>query len=172
MPHTANYSLMKSLLCGAGNLLCLGTAFAIDTNRGVAVRRRPAKYPPTNLLAAIAFDRTSLRSVGDFRALPNSIQGRWLEWLLAQEIWRRKAIRGESTPEQLDYWQGGEHELDYVVRPDLMLECKRGGSSALEFAWFSRTFPKAELWIVGRDRFEGSRIRGRSFADVLLDENW
>lgn len=168
----ANNTVAQGYLELLADLLCLGTAFAIDTNRGVAVRRRPAKYPPTNLLAAVAFDRTSLRSVSDFRALPNPIQGRWLEWLLAQEIWRRKAIRGESTPEQLGYWQSGEHELDYVVRPDLMLECKRGGSSALEFAWFSRTFPKAELWIVGRDRFEGSRIRGRSFADVLLDESW
>jgi hypothetical protein len=53
-----------------------------------------------------------------------------------------------------------------------MFECKRGGSSALDFAWLARTFPKAELWIVGRDRFYGARIRSRTFADVLLVDSW
>jgi len=168
----ANNTVAQGYLELLADLLCVGTAFAWDESRGIAVRRRPAKFPPTNLLAAIAFDRGGLRSVADFRALPEPVQGRWFEWLLAQEIWRRRALRGELTPEQLAYWQGGDHELDYVVRPDLVFESKRGGSSALEFAWFAKTFPKAELWIVGRDRFDGARIRGRTFADVLLDDSW
>ena len=168
----ANNTVAQGYLELLADLLCVGTAFAWDESRGIAVRRRPAKFPPTNLLAAIAFDRGGLRSVADFRSLPEPVQGRWFEWLLAQEIWRRRALRGELTPDQLAYWQGGDHELDYVVRPDLVFECKRGGTSALEFAWFAKTFPKAELWIVGRDRFDGTRIRGRTFADVLLDESW
>lgn len=168
----ANNTVAQGYLELLADLLCVGTAFAWDASRGIAVRRRPAKFPPTNLLAAIAFDRSGLRTVADFRALPEPVQGRWFEWLLAQEIWRRRALRGEPTPEQLAYWQTGDHELDYVVRPDLLFECKRGSSSALEFAWFAKTFPKAELWIVGRDRFDGARIRGRTFADVLLDDSW
>lgn len=168
----ANNTVAQGYLELLADLLCVGTAFAWDESRGIAVRRRPAKFPPTNLLAAIAFDRGGLRTVADFRALPEPLQGRWFEWLLAQEIWRRRALRGELTPEHLAYWQSGDHELDYVVRPDLVFECKRGGSSALEFAWFAKTFPKAALWIVGRDRFDGTRIRGRTFADVLLDDTW
>jgi len=168
----ANNTVALGYLELLGDLLCVGTAFAWDENRGIAVRRRPAKFPPTNLLAAVAFDQAGLRTVADFRALPEEVQGRWFEWLLAQEIWRRKAMRGETTPEQLAYWQGGAHEIDYVVRPELLFECKRGGSSALEFGWFAKTFSQAELWIVGRDRFDGPRIRGRRLADVLLDETW
>ena len=168
----ANNTVAAGYLELLADLMCLGTAFAYDESRGIAVRRRPAKFPPTNLLAAIAFDRTRLRTVADFQALPEADQGRWFEWLLAQEIWRRRALRGEALPDQLGYWQSGTHEIDHVVRPDLLFECKRGGSSALEFGWFPRTFPRAELWIVGRDRFDGQRIRGRTFADVLADESW
>lgn len=168
----ANNTVALGYLELLADLLCVGTAFAWDESRGIAVRRRPAKFPPTNLLAAVAFDRAGLRTVADFRALPEPVQGRWFEWLLAQEIWRRRAVRGDPMPEHLAYWQSGDRELDYVVDQQRVFECKRGGSSALVFAWFLRTFPKAELWIVGRDRFDGARIRGRTFADVLLDETW
>ncbi|MBL8753490.1 MAG: ATP-binding protein [Planctomycetes bacterium] len=168
----ANNTVAAGYLELLADLLCVGSAFAWDEGRGIAVRRRPAKFPPTNLLAAIAFDGARLRSVADFHALPEEQQGRWFEWLLAQEIWRRKAIRGEATPEQLAYWKSDQHELDYVVRPDLVIECKRGASSAFEFGWFPRVFPKADLWIVGREAFTGGRIHGRTFADVLLDDGW
>jgi predicted AAA+ superfamily ATPase len=97
----ANNTVAQGYLELLADLLCVGTAFAWDESRGVAVRRRPAKFPPTNLLAAIAFDRGGLRTIADFRALPEPVQGRWFEWLLAQEIWRRRALRGELTPEQL-----------------------------------------------------------------------
>lgn len=105
----------------------------LDENRGIAVRRRPAKFPPTNLLAAVAVRSTRPGCAPSPTFVPSreSVQGRWFEWLLAQEIWRRRALRGEPTPEQLAYWQGGDHELeDYVARPDLVFESKRGGSSA------------------------------------------
>jgi uncharacterized protein len=100
----ANNTVAAGYLELLADLMCLGTAFAYDESRGIAVRRRPAKFPPTNLLAAIAFDRTRLRTVADFQALPEADQGRWFEWLLAQEIWRRRARRGEATPDQLGYW--------------------------------------------------------------------
>jgi len=59
-----------------------------------------------------------------------------------------------------------------VVRPDLLVEVKRGGASAFEYAWFPRTFPKARLWVVGRDRFEADRLRGLTAEDLLLDASW
>ena len=75
-------------------------------------------------------------------------------------------------PEVLHYWQGGDHEIDYVVRPDLLLEVKRGGAGPLEFAWFARTFPKAQLWIVGRERFDAGPLTGRTVTDLLRDDTW
>jgi predicted AAA+ superfamily ATPase len=154
------------------DLMCLGRARAFDPSRRVAVARRPAKYPPINLLAAVAFDRARLRSAADFLALPAPEQGRWWEWLVAQEIWRRAARRGDPVPEDLLYWSTRDREIDYVVSPRLLVEVKRGGGSAFEYAWFPRTFPEAELWVVTRARFEADRIRGRTLADLLRDESW
>lgn len=52
------------------------------------------------------------------------------------------------------------------------MEVKRGGASAFEYAWFPKTFPKASLWVVGRERFEADRLRGLTTEDLLLDTSW
>lgn len=168
----ANNTVAAGYLELLADLMCLGVAHAWDADREIIVRRKPAKFPPINLLVAVAFDRARLRTVGDFRALPEPVQGRWLEWLMAQEISRRAALRGEPTPEILGYWRGGGHEVDYVVRPDLLVEAKRGATSPLDFAWFPRAFPKARLCVVGRDNFEVDRMRGIGWEEFLLADEW
>ncbi|MBI5362051.1 MAG: ATP-binding protein [Planctomycetes bacterium] len=168
----ANNTVASGYLQMLADLMTLGTAHAWDADRKLSVRRKPAKFPPINLLAAITFDRARLRTVDDFKALAPEVQGRWYEWLVAQEIARRAALRGDESPETLHYWEGGDHELDYVVRPDLLIEVKRGGTSALEFGWFARTFPRAKLRVVGRDRFTAERITGMTLEDLLLDPEW
>jgi predicted AAA+ superfamily ATPase len=168
----ANNTVAAGYLELLADLLCVGRAHAWDPDRRTSVRRRPAKFPPINLLAAVAFDAARTRSVGGFHALPAEAQGRWFEWLVAQEIARRAARRGEDSPETLHYWQGEEREVDYVVRPDLWIEVKRGAASAMEFAWFPRSFPRARLWIACRERFDAGRIRGLTLEDLLLDETW
>ncbi|HEU4418905.1 MAG TPA: AAA family ATPase [Planctomycetota bacterium] len=168
----ANNTTAAGYLELLGDLMCIGSAFAWDPSRRIALRRKPAKFPPINLLAAVAFDGSRLRSVTDFEALPPEVQGRWWEWLVAQELWRRAALRGEQTPEELLFWASGDREIDYVVRPELWIEVKRGGASALEFAWFARSFPRAELRIVGRERFAADRIRGLTMAELLRDPSW
>lgn len=45
-------------------------------------------------------------------------------------------------------------------------------ASALDFSWFARTFPKAELWIAGRERFTADKIRARTIADMLREPDW
>lgn len=168
----ANNTVAAGYLELLADLTCIGFQPPWDANRRIAVRRKPAKFPPTNLLAAVAFDRARLRSVADFHALRPEDQGRWYEWLVAQEIWRRAAIRGDDVPELLPYWEGGDHELDFVVRPDLLLEVKRGSSGALEFAWFPQTFPKAQLWVVAREPFGAGPIRGVTASDLLRSPDW
>jgi predicted AAA+ superfamily ATPase len=100
------------------------------------------------------------------------VQGRWLEWLVAQEIWRRAAIRGDEIPDQLLYWRGGDHELDFVVTPELFVEVKRGRTSPVEYAWFPRRFPHAKLIVVGRDSFETDAITGMRFEQFLQSSVW
>lgn len=168
----ANNTVAAGYLELLADLMCVGTAWSWDSSRGIGLRHKRAKFPPINLLAAVAFDSHRLRCVADWKALPNETQGRWWEWLVAQEIWRRAALRGEESPEELLFWASKEHEVDYVVRPSLLVEVKRGGASAMEFGWFPHAFPKAELWIVGRERFAADRIRGLTMADLLRDNNW
>ena len=52
---------------------CAGTCHAWDADRRVSVRRKPAKFPPINLLAAVAFDRARLRTIAGFAALPYDV---------------------------------------------------------------------------------------------------
>jgi predicted AAA+ superfamily ATPase len=168
----ANNTVAQGYLELLADLLCVGAARAWDANRQIALRRRPAKSPPINLLAAVAFSPARLRTVADFEAMSAEEQGRWWEWLVAQEIWRRAARRGEEVPEDLLFWASPEHEIDFVVRPDLLIEVKRGGASPLEFSWFRRTFPNARLRIVSRDRFAAGPITGSTIEDLLLDPSW
>jgi predicted AAA+ superfamily ATPase len=154
------------------DLMCLGSAFAWDANQKVAIRRRPAKFPLINLLVATTFHPNRLRSVADFRSLPPEEQGRFHEWLVAQEIWRRTAIRGEELPEQLHYWQSATHGLDYVLAPDHFVEVKRGRTGAVEFGWFPRAFPGARLTVIGADRFDADRVRGMTLEQFLLEPAW
>ena len=168
----ANNTVAAGYLELLADLMCVGTAYAWDVDRGVSARRKPAKFPPINLLAALAFDRSRLRSVDDFRALSPEAQERWLEWLVAQEIAWRSARRGELTPDVLHYWRARDREVDFVVRPDLLVEVKRGRANPLDYGWVAQTFPGARLWLVGTERFETDAMRGLTHEDLLLDDSW
>ncbi len=149
------------------DLMVLGISHAWDPSLKVPVRRKPAKFPFVNMLAAVAWDPAGLRCVDDFDALPEPRQGVWLEWLVAQELWRRAAITGAPDPEILLHWRSRTNELDFVVPPDGFVEVKRGRSSPLEFGWFGRVFPGALLEVVGADRYETRTIHGVPMADFL-----
>ncbi|MBN1834976.1 MAG: ATP-binding protein [Spirochaetales bacterium] len=149
------------------DLMCLGTGPAWDESRRVTVSRRPAKFHFINLLAAAASSPDRLRSAHSFGKLPEQAQGKWLEWLVAQELWRRRSIDGTQVPESLPYWQGKEHGLDYVVSPRLFVEVKRGRSSPVEFSWFPRVFRGARLIVVSASEFETEAIIGITFEQFL-----
>ncbi len=151
------------------DLMCVGISPAWDEGRRIAVARRPAKFPLLNLLAAVAWAPSSPRSVDAFRSLPAPVQGRWWEWLVAQELWRRAAIRGDDQPERIPYWKTRNRELDFVPAPDHYIEVKRGGATALDYAWFPRTHPGARLTVISRDRFETDRIQGVTLEEFMAD---
>lgn len=150
------------------DLMVVGSSHAWDASRKGVQRRKPAKYPFINLLAAVAWDQSRMRTVDDFLALPAQRQGVWLEWLVAQELWRRAAIRGEEIPEELPYWKSAQHELDFVLGPNQYLEVKRGRVSPLEFGWFVKTHPRAHLEVVSQEAFEANAIQGLTLSDFLL----
>jgi len=150
------------------DLLVLGESVTWDASRRVEVRRKPAKYPFVNLLAMIAWHPERVRSAAEFLALESPVQGGWIEWLVAQELWRRAAIAGAPDPEQMLFWQGGGHETDFVVNPRLHVEAKRGAVSPTDFTWFPRSFPKADLLVVNSRRFTATRVIGVTLEDFLL----
>jgi len=123
----------------------------------------------TNLLVAAAWSPERLRSADDFERLPSDAQGKWREWLVAQELWRRAALGGAEFPERMHYWQSPEHEIDFVLDRETYLEVKSGRTTAMEFAWFARAFPRAKLIVVGQDRFEARCVTGTTMEDFLLE---
>jgi hypothetical protein len=95
-------------------------------------------------------------------------QGQWPEWLVAQDLRRRNALTGAEIPEQLHFWPSGEHEIDFVVGRDSFLEVKRGQASALEFSWFSRSFPRGRLTVSCDTPFKASNVTGARLEEFLL----
>jgi predicted AAA+ superfamily ATPase len=166
----ANNTVAAGYLELLADLLSVGISHPLDASRGVRLVRRPAKFPFTNLLVAAAWAPDRPRSVADVRALEPSRAGTWLEWLVAEELWRRAALRGDEAPELLDYWEGGGHELDFAPAPEGFVEVKHGRTSPIEYAWFPRVFPKGRLTVIGRDRWEAEGMRGVTIEDFLLGE--
>ncbi len=165
----ANNTIAAAYVELLADLLCVGQALAWDPAKKVGLPRRPAKFPFTNLLAAVTFSRARMRTVAEFETLPAAERGRWWEWLVAQELFRRAALAGEESPERMHYWQSTEHEADFVVDPAQFIEVKQGRTTALDHAWFARSFPKANLRVVGAERFETATVRGVTMEDFLLE---
>jgi predicted AAA+ superfamily ATPase len=149
------------------DLLCVGTSPSWDAGRRAELPRKPAKFPFVNLLAASVWSPDAPRTPAELSALPTERQAVWLEWAVAQELFRRAAIRGEPEPMRVPYWQGGGHELDFVAATESLIEVKRGRASALEFAWFPKTFPAGRLTVICSTPFETERIIGVTLERFL-----
>jgi predicted AAA+ superfamily ATPase len=165
----ANNTVAAGWIEMLSNLLCVGTSVAWDAAKRREVSRKPAKYPFVNLLAATVWSPDAPRTADDFERLPAARQAAWYEWAVAQELFRRAAIRGETDPERLPYWQGGDHEVDFVVG-NSFIEVKRGPASALDFAWFAKVLPKSHLTVVCATTFEADRVRGVTLDAFLAGE--
>lgn len=163
----ANNSVAAGYIDLLSDLMCVSSSFAWDLSRERLNRRRPSKFHMTNLLAAVAWHPARIRRPEDYIARSPDEQGQWLEWLVAQELWRRAAIRGDEFPEILSFWQGDGKEIDFVVDSQSFLEVKRGKTSALEFGWFTRVFSKGRLTVISKSRFETDRVKGITFSDFL-----
>jgi uncharacterized protein len=164
----ANNTVAAGYIEALSDLMCVATAFAWDAGLKRANRRRPCKFHLTNLLVGAAWHPGHLRTPEDYLNLPEAAQAALLEWAVAQENWRRAARRGDEMPELMHYWQGGGHELDFVLGPGEFVEVKRGRTGPLDFAWFPKSFPDGHLTVIGASRFETGQIAGLTLEDFLL----
>jgi uncharacterized protein len=164
----ANNTVAAGYVDLLSDLMSAASCFAWDDAHRRPNRRRPCKFHITNLLVAAVWHPQRLRRPGDVRSLSAAEQGGLFEWLVAQEIFRRAALRGDEFPEVMAFWQSGEHELDFVLGSDRFIEVKRGRAGPLDFMWFPKCFPKAYLTVISESRFETDQIRGVTLDDFLL----
>ncbi len=164
----ANNTVAAGWIEMLSDLLCVGTSLAWDSDKAVEIPRRPAKFHFVNLLAAAVWSPDAPRTAADFDGLPSERKGIWQEWAVAQELFRRAAIRGDPAPERMPHWRGREHEIDFVLGADEYLEVKLGRATALEFGWFLKSFPKGRLTVICRTPFEADRLRGITLKSFLL----
>ena len=163
----ANNTVAEGYIDMLCDLMCIAPTYAWDASRQIKVRRRPRKLPFCNTMVALAWHPAHLRTVQDFKQAPNDVRAMWREWTVAQELWRRAAIAGRDSAEELQYWQGSGHEIDFVDPPGDFIEVKSGKTSPVDFAWFSRTFPNRVLTVVGPNTFETAAVKGVTMEDFL-----
>lgn len=164
----ANNTVAAGYIDLLADLMCVAPSFAWDSAKKRSNRRRPCKFHLTNMLFGTAWHPRKPRSPREYLSLPENKQGAILEWTVAQECWRRAAIRGDEIPESMNFWQGGDHELDFVLNPESFLEVKRGKTSPLDFAWFPASFPCGRLVVISDSRYETAQITGVTMEDFLL----
>lgn len=164
----ANNTVAAGYVEQLSDLLCLMPSWAWDPNRKALQLRKPCKFHFVNLAAVVAFHPSAPRSVHEFDALPPEVQGQFLEWLMAQEIWRRSVLAGHPNPEALGYWSSKEHEIDFVAPSQEFIEVKRGRAGPLDFTWFGTVFPQSKLTVICETPFEVKQVKGITLEEFLL----
>jgi len=96
----ANNTVAQGYVSLLSDLMCIASSFAWDPSRKVRVRRSPA-----STISATPWRRwpgiPPWSGRRGLRAVACGGQGAWYEWAVAQELWRRAAIRGEELPEEM-----------------------------------------------------------------------
>lgn len=164
----ANNTLASEYIEQLSDLLCVLPSWPWDPQRKILQPMKPCKFQLINLAMAVAFHPAKLRAIHEFEALTPEDQGMFLEWLIAQELWRRAVLRGADNPEAIGFWTSQEHEIDFVTPDEHLIEVKRGSSGPMEFQWFPKVFPKRDLIVVCKTAFSSKQVLGVTVHDFLL----
>jgi len=164
----ANNTIAAEYIEQLSDLLSVIPSLQWDPQRDVALQRKPATFHFINLSVALPFSPNRMTTVDDFKRLPPEDRSKWLEWLVAQEIFRRQCIAGIEDPATLWFWASKDHEVDFVDARKRMYEVKVGRSGPLDFGWFPRAFPKRQLLVIGGGEFRSSSVKGITLEQFLL----
>ncbi|MBF0104996.1 MAG: ATP-binding protein [Deltaproteobacteria bacterium] len=143
----ANNTVAQGYVDLLKDLGCLSSTMRLESNKLKPLARKASKYHFTYLLVPITFSSQRVRTLEDFIAIPDHEKGRWIEWVIAQELWRRSAIAGEDSPEQQYFWKSDEHEVDFIFK-DRFFESKLGDTEISRFMWFPKVFKNQTLEVV------------------------
>ena len=164
----ANNTVASGYIEQLADVLAVLPSFQWDHGRDMPLQRKPAKFHFINLSVALAFAPNRMVRINDFKRLPNPERACWLEWLVAQELFRRQAIAGVEDPETIWYWASKEHEVDFVDHARRLYEVKSGRTGPMDFAWFPRVFPGRRLLVIGTSEFRTSNVVGITMEQFLL----
>ena len=168
----ANNTVASGYIEQLSDALAVLPSFQWDHDKDFAMQRKPAKFHFVNLSVALAFAPNRLAYIHEFKQLPSTEKARWLEWLVAQELFRRQAIIGVEDPETIWYWASKQHEVDFVDHERRLYEVKLGRTGPMDFAWFPRTFPGRKLLVIGGSEFETPHVRGVTVEQFLLADGF
>lgn len=166
----ANNTIASEYIEQLSDLLAVIPSHQWDAQRDVPLQRKPAKFHFINLSVALSFSANRMVSVDDFKRLPPSEQSKWIEWLVAQELFRRQCIAGAEDPEAIWFWASDAHEIDFIDSRRNLYEVKIGRSGPLDFAWFPKLFPKRNLLVIGGAAFRAATLKGITISQFLLGD--
>jgi uncharacterized protein len=132
--------------------------------------RKESKIPFVHLLAASAMQKEPFISTKTFELLSSMEQGKWYEWLVAQELWRREMMNSQTADSSLSYLKIGEKELDFFDGK-FCYEVKKGKIIPQEFDWFVKKFPKKTLKVISNSSFHYFNVFGYTFEEFLLEKD-
>lgn len=164
----ANNTVASGYVEQLSDLLALLPAWPWDANTKTLQLRKRCKFHFINCGAVTAFHPAAPRYVHEVKALPAATQAILLEWLIAQEIWRRAVLAGAENPEAIGYWTSKEHEIDFVTPDRQLIEVKRGRAGLLDFAWFPQCLPKDRLTVICDTPFATAQVQGVTVEQFLL----
>ena len=165
----ANNTVAAGYLEQLSDMLCVLPQWQKDVVKDQLLFRKPAKFTFVNLAAAVAFHRGNLRYIHEFEALTRADQAVFLEWLVAQELFRRAAMNGKSDPFKMGFWKSDSNEIDFVDADGEFYEVKLGKAGPLDFAWFPKIFPSKRLNVICSTPFETNSVRGITIEQFLLE---
>lgn len=164
----ANNTVAAGYVEQLSDLLCLLPSWPWNPEKDIVELRKPCKFSFINMAAVSALHPSGLRSVEHYDALLEEEQAKLLEWLAAQELWRRAVLQKAENPESLAFWQSREHEIDFIDHAGNFYEVKRGRTGPIEFAWFPNVFPKGRLTVIGAGAFKTRHVEGMTMHDFLI----
>lgn len=165
--NLANNTVAQGYVELLNDLGCVVPSYPMNLDKKTLILRKPCKYHYMNLLVATAYHPAQLRTPDAFERLSGVEQGMWYEWLIAQELQRRQALKGQMLLEPLSFWQSKIHEIDFYDRDEGFIEVKRGHCTPLEFAWFARQFTHQPLTLINKEAFSTERVKGILMEDYL-----
>ncbi len=166
--NLSNNTVAQGYMEILNDLGCVASCYPINLDKKNLILRKPCKYHYINLLVATVYHPARPRTPEDFFRLNANEQGMWYEWLIAQELQRRRVLQGNTLLEPLSFWQNKSHEIDFCEGSENFIEVKRGRCTALEFSWFSQQFKNQQLTVINQERFSTEFVTGMTVEDYLL----